>query len=258
LSFASVGTLGSAQSKTSTTTVVVTTGATAEAGNLVIVESAWDNTDTSDGETTRLSVADSASNTWTKIAEYTDSEGSAAADGATVAVWFSVLDNQLGSGGTITVTSTDARVAKAANAWEFTIDEDAVLVQDYVTLAGGTGGNPGPITISDLPSREYLMIHALASERTQATTFTQDADYTDITWQGTTGGATNDNMRIIGGFRIATLTGDTVDVEASTSAAESAQILAAIYEDAEAEPIPGTYSPQNHQQHRWYGGQPIA
>src|ERR1041384_4789690 len=102
MAFASLNTLGSNQNKTSGNSIAVTTTAAAESGHLVVVIVAIDNTGTGDGDNSEVnSISDSAGgNTWTKAREFTNGQGAANA-GATVSVWFSVLTNQINSGGTI-------------------------------------------------------------------------------------------------------------------------------------------------------------
>src|SRR3989304_3546894 len=47
--------------------------------------------------------------------------------------------------------------------------------------------DPGAITPGSLTSREYLWIHGLAGEGPQTDAYTWDADYTQVSGNGTTG-----------------------------------------------------------------------
>ena len=98
MAFGHVGALGGNSSKTSSTTVVITTSAVAEVGNVIVVVTAWDNTDVSDLDSTRLSCADSAGNTYTKVRERTNSPSATAADGSTCAIFICTVTAQLASG----------------------------------------------------------------------------------------------------------------------------------------------------------------
>lgn len=232
MAFASVGSLGTAQEKTSDTDLVLTVTATAEAGNLVAVFVAMDNLGTSDAETTQLSIADSAGNTWTKLREQTESSG-VAADGLTGAIFVSVLTSQLASGaGTITVTSSASVTAKAMEAWEFTLAESSVSLGDGTSVAvqNLASGQPTAVTVSGMTSREYLLLHLYVREATTST-FTPGTSYTSMTGIGTSGGAGDTNVSVWGAYRIATLTTDNPDATAGTGA-QGLQILAAIYEVA--------------------------
>ena len=73
------------------------------------------------------------------------------------------------------------------------------------------------LTLSSLPSQAYLFLHILGVEGPDTDAYTWDADYTQITTTGTTGGTDTDNVHIRGGYRIATLTGDTVGITSTTA-----------------------------------------
>ena len=89
MAWTSLNTLGSNQNKTAGTSIVLTTCAAAEAGNVVVVIVAKDNTQTTDGNTSEVSsITDSAGgNTWAKAREFCNGQGGAAS-GATVSVWY--------------------------------------------------------------------------------------------------------------------------------------------------------------------------
>lgn len=237
MAFASVGTLGSGQSKASGTSVSLTTGANAEAGNLVVVLTAWDNTATADGDSTNIdSITDSAGgNTWTKVAEYTETEGGAAADGVTLAIFYSVLTNQINSGGTITANADTARTAKAITAWEFTKGAGTTVEVDTGSIqkVGAASSDPANQTISGLTSREYLFVQAFGQEQSTATsTYTKDTNYTGFTQNGSSGGGGASNMLVAGGFRILTGTGDSANPATSSDTNEHVQIYVALYEQS--------------------------
>lgn len=60
-----IGALGTATSKTSSTTLVIdlTSAINAEVGNLLLVQTSWDNEGTTDADTSQLSVSDSNGHT---------------------------------------------------------------------------------------------------------------------------------------------------------------------------------------------------
>lgn len=247
MAFAAVGSLGSTTDKTSgTATLQLTVAATAEVGNLVAVFAAFDNEGTT-GETSQLSLASSPSNTWTKLKEYTQG-ASGNSDGITVAMWVSRITTQLTSGSsTITVTSTSNRTAKAMAAYEFTVGGavafGGVSGTDYQVDGGASGNDPAAMSLSGLASRQYLLLHVNGEER--GATRTADADYTEIfDAVETSGGSAASNVSLFAAYRIATLTGDTVDAASATDG-EYAQIVAAIYESANAYTLnvePGAYA----------------
>jgi hypothetical protein len=234
MTFASGGTLGSKQSKTANqTSIQMTTSAVAEVDTLVVVFVAVDNNQTTDGDEGAVaSIVDSASNTWVKVAEFCNGQGTAQA-GATISVWKSVIATQIASGGTITANLSNAasRDATAISAWKFTKAASVtVLIAGTPATLATDALDPGAITLGSLTSRAYLWIHGLAGEGPQTDAYTWDADYSQITGNGTTGSAAASNMHVRGGYRIFTGTTDTVDVTSDTADRDYAQILAALYE----------------------------
>jgi hypothetical protein len=228
MAYGSVGSLGTNQEKTSDTQIVLAVTANAEVGNLIVVWVAMDNEGTADANTAQLSCADDAGNIYVKLHERTESSG-AANDGAVIAMFATVVKTQLNSGSNITVTSTSARTAKAISAWEFTTGSSGFQIQ-AVTQANATNTDPAAVTLSSLPSREYLLLWGFGSENIVPVS-THDADYTAINDISTSGSTADTNITVDGAFRIATLTTDTVDA-ATASTTQHAQVYAAIYESA--------------------------
>jgi len=230
MAFASVGTLGTATDGTAGTTVVLTTSATCEAGNLAVLIYAGDNLSSSAddadyGDVT--SITDSAGgNTWTKMKENSNNNAGAG-NGVTVSVWYSVLTNQIASGGTITANLNGSPTVSNLSAWEFTKDAGTTISVEQTAVNSGDAADPAAISLAGMASREYLFIWGFASEQTNAGTFTADADYTDFDRNSSGVGAAA--VVVWGGFRIATLTGDTVDAATGTDR-DYSQVLGALYE----------------------------
>ena len=213
MSWASVGTLGAGNSISAGTTVAITTSATAEAGNFVLVTVALDNTGTTDSDFSEVSsITDSAGgNTWTKCAEYTNGQGSAAA-GVTISAWRSILTNQIASGGTITANLANSVTSKALSAWEFTLGAGSTvsIAGSVQTRADDAVSLPGSQTISGLTSGEYLFVRAIGSENLN-TTYTPTTNYTALTASAADTGTAATSANTKGEFRILTGTGDTSD-----------------------------------------------
>lgn len=214
MAFTSDGTLGATNEKTSDTTITLTLGANAEAGRLVVVLISADNQASADAETSEVSsVSDSAGgNTWTKIGEYCNAQGAADA-GCTIAAFFSVLTNQINSGGTITGNLANSKQSKAISAWKWSIGagNTVQLAGTLQTVADDGPGNASALSLSGLSNIERLYIRALANESSSATDITATASYTRFTADQTTGGGAATNMGIRGEWRILTGTGDTSD-----------------------------------------------
>lgn len=236
MAWTSVGTLGAVAVKAANqTSLLLGTGATAEAGNVVVVVVVVDNAGTADGDNADItSITDSVGgNTWTKAKEFTNAQGAAGA-GTCVSVWFSKLANEIPFNGGITANFASATAVDAAamTAWEFTIGAgNVVTVKGSADLADD-GVDPSAITVSGLTSQEYLWVHGLGAEGPDNDAYTWDADYSQFSADGTTGGAAASNQHVRGGFRIFTGTADTVDVTSTTADRDYAQVLAALLEAA--------------------------
>lgn len=230
MAFASVATLGVVNAHSSAASIVLTTSAIAEVGNLVVVTLAFDNlgsgTDNLDASEV-TSVTDSAGNTWVKGGETSNNNGAAAA-GVTTSVWYSVLTNQIASGGTITANLSGSSTARTAQAWEFTKDAGTTIALAALVVDVGDAVDPASISIGPILSREYLLYYGFGGEQNNAGTYTAATNYTALGKTGTAAGSTNDIM-VTGDYRIATLTGDTHDAATSTDR-DYAAVYFALYE----------------------------
>ena len=227
-SWSALNSLCTNSSKTSGTTVSCTTSAAAEVGHVVVVTTAWDNTDTTDLQSTRLSVSDTPGNTYTRALEFTNGQGSAEG-GATAAIFFTVVTTQINNGGTITVTSDTARTAKAFEAYEFSIGGNSVSVAGSATQADD-GVDPSSMSISGLTSQEYLWMHTLAGEGPNTDGYTGSTNYSLENNAGTSGGGAPSNMHVYSERRIFTGTSDSVDLTSTTADRDYAQVYVALKE----------------------------
>ena len=236
MAFTFGGALGTAQSKGTGNTVTITTGATAPVGSLVVVCIGVDNVATTDGDHGEVvSVVDSAGNTYIKAGEWTNGQG-AAGEGATVAVYQSVLAAQLTSGGTITVTLGANVDARSAIAGYWTIGKASVAVAGLATQATD-GADPAAMTLADLPSREYLFIGAHAYKGPYGSdSYAADGAFSVIADAGsgafgigTTGGGAVTNQSVGAGYRILTGTGTSYDATIANNR-DSAGLFIALYE----------------------------
>src|SRR5262245_17493612 len=185
MAFASVGTLGSVQNKTADkASAALTITAQADAGNLVVLWIAVDNNSSTSGgvdEAAITGVTDSAGgNTWVEAKEWTNSAGSAAQTGATVALWYSVLTNTISSGGTITVSWNNAtsRDAAALSAWEFTKGAGTTIAIEGTpaTFVGVSNNAIFDVTTANI---ECLRLVAFATESNSGN-IAGDTDFTQI------------------------------------------------------------------------------
>ncbi len=203
--WAAVGSLGTATTTGTGTTLAVTTSATLEAGNVGVCsiaknESGAGTTD-GNGNAQFTSGVDSAGNTWTEAYEWCNMQTSTAADGACVAVYYTKAASQLNSGGTITITHTSV-ASRAMTCNEFTTSGTVSEASGENGLANDAA-DPGSMTIATGSSREHLFIRATACE-TSTTTYTADADYTAFTNATASTGTQATSMAARGEYRIAT------------------------------------------------------
>ena len=92
------------------------------APSLLIVSIGIDNKSTADGNTSDVTnVIDSKGNIYTKAGEFTNTVGGVANDGATIAVWYSVLGTSLGTSDTVSASYSAAVVAKAITMESYTL-----------------------------------------------------------------------------------------------------------------------------------------
>src|SRR5438128_8145937 len=199
---------------------------TAGKGGVIVL--ATDNLTITDGYTNdHFSMTDTAGNTWTKAREYT-SAISAAADAATVSVWYSKASFNLATSGNITVNLSGLIAAKAVTCWQFTMGAGNTIVVEGYADKSDDGVDAGSITLSGLPNIEHLFIRGTASEAS-GQTYTASTSYTtfDSTSSTFVGGATSTSMDARGEFRIFTATTDTTDPTMSTAARDRASTMVA-------------------------------
>src|SRR3990167_3292291 len=91
---------------------------------------------------------------------------------------------------TDTITANhDSKTARAIVAWAFSADNNVQLAPSGATdLAEDGVINPGSMSLSSLPSKEYLFVRALARELASAVFWTSTSGYAEIPMVGTTGG----------------------------------------------------------------------
>lgn len=241
MSFASIGSFGTANSITSDTTLALTLTATLEVGNLAILVISADSIATGTSPNAEFghkisnvsSVTDSGGNTWHKLGEVAGNQ--AAAAGANVCLYYSIITTQmLLAVSTITVTFGTAIAAKAASGWEFTMSGSSLAVE-RIRFRGTGAADPPSMTLDDLPSREYLYFRARASE-TDDTSWTATTNFTGITNATADAGAAGVGSTANGEFRINTSTSETSDP--TKTAVDGADIMIALWEGSQSDSSP--------------------
>lgn len=195
------GSAGTSFSLAPTTTVAV--------GKILIAQIALDNNDTSDGATSLItSVTDVQGNTYTKLAEYTNGEGSAGA-GVTVSLWFSRITTQLSSGNNVTFAFAASITAKVAALNMFSVGASKTLSQSDTAVGNATDASNdfGSAAFSGLSSKERLYYRLLGKEANTTTSMTVSSGFSSAARER----SHNDTnaIALYAEFRINTSTGET-------------------------------------------------
>lgn len=222
-------------SASSTLVLTVATGNLPASGELLVVCVALDNLFTgSDGDEGLITnITDSRSNTYTKVAEFSNTQG-ASAGGALCAIFYSVITTSLQNADTISINLGAPVQSKAAQAWRHTRDTSkTITVVGFQTNAWDGVNVPATTALTLTNGTEYAVVHAMANELANASSYTAATNYTAwaASTYGTTGGGGASNMCISVEERIAsTLTSEAPD--ASVTASDGAGIITAFYEVA--------------------------
>lgn len=214
---------GTNTSKASGTTLAVSPTGTIAAGRILVVRCASDDT-TGTGPT--HTVSDSAGNTYESLV-YTSASSDAGSSACSIHI--SKLTTQLTTGSSVTLTLGSARVTKVIELTEFSVAAGYTYALGGSNAAGGTGTFPS-VAISGLSSIARLWVGLVSAEGPSTGSFTEDADYSNTVTAGTTGNPAASNLKVSGGNRIATQTGDTYNPTISST--DWRTVLAAINETA--------------------------
>lgn len=216
------GNRGTATEKTSDQNLTLTPSGTLAAGNYALLAVVIDNTSSSAGQTTAISVADNGPGaTWTRLREQTQAT-SAALDGVSCALFLAYLGTSLTTSHTVTISLTASATAKGAG-----LAELSCAAGKYIALsASGTNGSNAAastsysVALSGLTSVAGLYVGMSSAEDELDSAVTLDTAYTEIGFgsigSGTSGlNATNVRARV--GYLSNTSTGDTFDASSLTS-----------------------------------------
>lgn len=222
------GTAGSAVSASGSTLAVTTATINVNVGDLAIAIIGCDNVQTTDGNTNQVaSIADTAGNTWQQVVEFTNGQTAAAA-GATCAIWYSKIIAALNTGGTVTVTFASSITARACLLHAFSTASSSVGVATTNVLAGDAA-DFGSIVCNPVTSRAYLFLRGGAQEG-DIVTYTPTTNYTaTANIAGGGGGGSATLITASGEFRLLTATSSTS--QPSTGLAyDTASVMAAFFE----------------------------
>lgn len=239
MAFTHEGNRGTANDKVAGTSLAVAVSADIPVGAVVGVWVAWDSANTTSGvgsDQRVMRCVDDQGNIWQQMA-FSYPSSSSVGLRVNADLFLCKVRTQINSGDSITLEWNLNVVAKAMSVEEFSHDgEEAFAVAGYFLTAASTvlnvAADPGAITPGvTLTSRSWSYFHVLAGEGPDTDAYTWDADYTQITGDGTTGGADDSNVHVRGGFRLNfTSTTDTVDVASDTADRDYMQGMIALCE----------------------------
>lgn len=237
-SITAVSTCGGTGNEVSGTTLVLTVSTQCDVGNEAILWSVFDNTGTTDADHSEVtSVVDSKSNTWTKLREFTNGQGSAAA-GVTTSAWRSRLTATLTTSDTVTVTYANTITAKALRIFAFSSTNALQIAAGGATQNATDGANGvGSLTISSLPSKEYLFVRLAGKESSVNTEWTPTTNFTVMGFNrsGTGGGTSTLATTLRGEYHIVTATTETSN-PTWTGATDAASVFLALEESSAVAP----------------------
>jgi len=252
VAIASVGTMGTGVSSTSSTTFTLSTATnTLASGDFALLTVATDNTSTADGNTSDHTAVSGGTGTWSKLGEYTNTVGGAAADGVTTSVWLFEATGAVGTGTTITITLGTARVDKVASMWKFTkaasttIHKDTEPATNPLNNGVDASNGFGSVAFSGLSSKSRLYYRGLGKEAnttTAITVSTSPATFTAITGNRSRNNASAITLR--GEFLINTGTGATSNPTLAVTG-DTAGVFVALVEIANQTLTPSLFTNDN-------------
>ena len=191
-----------------------------------------DNADLSDGVTTLVNSVDDSTggNEWTKIGEFTNSQG-VIANGATVAVFMTQVSAQINVGATIEATLGTSTTAKSIASLVFRFGAgSSVSIAGTVQTLANDAAPVGSMAISGLSSGEYLFFRAMSAEARTPLSYTATSGYSYALYgYGYDSGADATSIAMGGEWDIATGTGST-SAPTGTSSVDWASVFFALQE----------------------------
>jgi hypothetical protein len=233
------GTLGSQGNAVLGSSMTLTTATnTLAAGEQGILFIAKDNANTTDDDFSEVTGVSGGDGEWTKLAEYTNGQGGAAA-GVTLSIWRFVASGAVNTGTVITITFSGNVAEKAASFWKFTTAVGKVL---GLTIGDGNprkmatdaSANFGNDSLSGLSSLERLYMAGMAREGASISPAINTSGFTTITEQASRANAAA--VTVWAEYRINTSTGETMAFTSFSSGDGVGILMALQEEDAPVDP----------------------
>ena len=224
MAITAVGSRGQFTTKTSSPTFAVSPNANMSAGALLLATVAWE----APGPVVpSLQLKDNQGNVYTLVAGAVGNAGTTA-----TWVWACQLQHALATTDTLTFTLVGgARAPKAVELFEFSLGAGKVWANSVRVTGGGsnTATAVATRTIANMDSDAYLLVYSLSTQGPSTDAWTWQAGYTE-NHLGTTGGLDATNQTLSWGYRLATLTTDSVAVTDNTANRPWRNVLCALCE----------------------------
>ncbi len=243
MAIANIGQLGNTANAASSSSVTHTTATNNLAdGDFAILFVVTDNLSSSDGDNNEHTSVTGGTGTWTKVDEYTNSNGAADA-GVTVSKWLFHSTGANNTGTVFTINFSAAIVRKAITMHGFSKAAGTTIIlatepgTNPITSAVDASNDFGSSSFSGLPNAERLYFRALGKEANSVTDITPSAGFT------VTGRTRSDNNALAvftrGEWRINTSTGETSNPTLAVSG-DTAGLFSAFVEYTAPAPPPAS------------------
>lgn len=214
MAIASVGSLGVGAGSTSIAGLSFSTATnTLAAGDFGLLTVVTDNRSTVDGATNDHVSVSGGAGTWTKLGEWTNTVGGAAADGVTVSLWYFEATGAVPTGTSISISLSGTATDKVCSFWKFTKAANTRIVLESAAATNPIGNTTdasagfGSAAFSGLASAARLYFRALGKEANSTTALTVSTGFSAIT--NTRSRNSTLAVGVWGEFRINTSTGET-------------------------------------------------
>lgn len=199
-----LGSLGTAQTSATGSTLAITASSTIPAGTVLVLAAVWDNIDLTTPVINSISTAGGGS--WTQRGSSSSGVTASAGAGIFADVWTATTTSQINSGATISTITWSSASTDTKSVQVVGFSDQLEILRGSVVIGTSTGGAPSATT-STAPVTNDVVIGVIAGEDNGAPT--GDADTLNGSWStiasiNTTGGSAASNTTI--GIQVKTVT----------------------------------------------------
>lgn len=200
---------GNAPSAVSSASWTLTSTASLDAGEVGVLRVGLDNISAVDGDNNEVVSITGGSGTWTKLGEYTNSQGGQAL-GVTVSAWVFIPSGSNPVGTVFTITLSGSRTQKVAALEKWSVGAGKGLQQTteaaYIVSQIDAGAGFGSSAYTGLTNKERLYLRVLGAEMSTTSSVAATSGFTALS---TFRSSTSSPISLLGEFDVATSTGET-------------------------------------------------